>query len=196
MIQKAANVNASLILFRKGIGASASLLQEAVLPLSGSDASAVSDGDAKFLDASVAALRAYQNDLEGAVNVLASQGSEGTSLWMSDCLKTMDALHTTMALHNEVMQHAYQISTARLPSHHPCLAVLQLVALGSDLISVPEPKCRIYKWQVMEARRTPSTAPEQQQQSDSQNLLPGFDSHESGPQARWVDSPSSRSVCV
>ncbi len=81
------------------------VVQEAVLPLCGSDASTVSDGDAKFLDASVAALRAYQNDLEGAVNVLASHSSEATSRLMSECLKTVDALHTTMALHDEVMVH-------------------------------------------------------------------------------------------
>ncbi|KAK9908730.1 hypothetical protein WJX75_001999 [Coccomyxa subellipsoidea] len=48
--------------------------------------------------------------------------------------------------------------------------------------------------EVMEARRTPSTAPEQQQQSDSQNLLPGFDSHESGPQARAGYPPAGPNV--
>lgn len=78
------------------------LLQEAVLPLSGSDESTVSEGDARFLDASVAALRGYQADLENAVNVLASQNTEASSALMSECLRAMDALHTTMALHKEV----------------------------------------------------------------------------------------------
>ncbi|BDA41595.1 hypothetical protein COCOBI_02-3760 [Coccomyxa sp. Obi] len=91
------------------------LVQEAVLPLSGSDESTVSEGDARFLEASVAALRGYQADLENAVNVLASQDTEASSSLMSECLKAMDALHTTMALHKEVME-ASQKSTAQRDS--------------------------------------------------------------------------------
>ena len=100
------------------------------MPLSGSDASTDSDGDARFLDASVAALRAYQSDLEGAVNLLASQGSEATSLLMSDCLKTMDALHTTMAFHSEVMHHAkiYSLS-AGLSINRLCSAVMWVMLI-------------------------------------------------------------------
>lgn len=78
-----------------------------MLPLSGSDGSAISEGDARFLDASVAALHAYQADLEAAVNALASQGSEQSQSLMSDCLKAVDALHTTMALHKEVLPPSF-----------------------------------------------------------------------------------------
>ena len=63
----------------------------------------MSEGDARFLDASVAALRGYQADLENAVSVLAGQDTEASSSLMSECLKAVDALHTTLALHKEVM---------------------------------------------------------------------------------------------
>ncbi|CAL8460528.1 g57 [Coccomyxa elongata] len=96
------------------------LVQEAVLPLSGSDESTVSEGDARFLDASVAALRGYQADLENAVNVLAGQDTEASSALMSECLKAMDALHTTMAFHKEVMEASKKtIALRESPQQQP-----------------------------------------------------------------------------
>jgi hypothetical protein len=76
--------------------------QEAVLPMSTDDAHAGSDSDRKFLHASVGALQSYKNDLEAAINLLAGHETEASESQMADCLKTTDALNTTMTLYREV----------------------------------------------------------------------------------------------
>lgn len=78
------------------------VMQEAVLPMSTDDAHAVSDSDRKFLDASAGALHSYKNDLEAAINFLAGHETDASASLMADCLKSTDALNTTMTLYREV----------------------------------------------------------------------------------------------
>lgn len=62
----------------------------------------MSGEDARFLDASALALRAYHADLESAINDLASEGTDGASTLTAQCLRTVDALNNTHALYKEV----------------------------------------------------------------------------------------------
>ena len=62
----------------------------------------ISEGDSKFLTASVAALKSYKRDLEMSINFLASHEAEASAAMMADCLKTVDAINTTMTLFKEV----------------------------------------------------------------------------------------------
>lgn len=77
-------------------------MQEAVVPMSTSDSQAVSESDRKFLEASVGALQSYKNDLEMAINYLAGHETDASAAMMADCLKTTDALNTTMTVYREV----------------------------------------------------------------------------------------------
>ena len=72
------------------------------MPMSTSDSQAVSASDQKFLEASVGALQSYKNDLEMAINYLASHETDASAAMMADCLKTTDALNTTMTVYREV----------------------------------------------------------------------------------------------
>ncbi len=72
------------------------------MPMSCSDAHSVSASDRKFLEASVGALQSYKNDLEMAINYLASHETEASATMMADCLKVTDALNTIITVYHEV----------------------------------------------------------------------------------------------
>ena len=66
------------------------------------DSHEVSASDRKFLEASVGALQSYKNDLEMAINYLASHETEASAGLMADCLKVTDALNTIITVYHEV----------------------------------------------------------------------------------------------
>ena len=72
------------------------------MPMSCKDSHEVSAGDRKFLAASVGALQSYKNDLEMAINYLASHETEASAGMMADCLKVTDALNTIITVYHEV----------------------------------------------------------------------------------------------
>ena len=72
------------------------------MPMSCSDSHTVSASDRKFLEASVGALQSYKNDLEMAINYLASHETEASATMMADCLKVTDALNTIITVYHEV----------------------------------------------------------------------------------------------
>ena len=70
--------------------------------MSTNDLHTINEGDTKFLEASVAALHSYKRDLEMSINFLASHETDASASVMADCLKTTDAINTTMTLFKEV----------------------------------------------------------------------------------------------
>ena len=74
--------------------------------MSTNESHTISEGDSQFLKASVAALHSYKKDLALSINFLASHETDASASMMADCLKTTDAINTTMTLFKEVSSFA------------------------------------------------------------------------------------------
>ena len=118
--------------------------QEAVVPLSCGDAQAVSVSDRKFLEASVGALHFYKNDLEMAIDYLASHETDASAAMMADCLKTTDALNTTMTVYHEVCASC-SLSTTKALMLSPCMLCLD-TTLHCTRVPAPAAPGRPLEW--------------------------------------------------
>ena len=106
------------------------------MPMSCSDAHAVSASDRKFLEASVGALQSYKNDLEMAINYLASHETDSSAALMADCLKVTDALNTIITVYHEV--HTFCSTCITCTRWQPALSCDQCVLEAHHIAFSPQ----------------------------------------------------------
>ncbi|CAL5222495.1 g4869 [Coccomyxa viridis] len=170
------------------------LVQEAVVPMSCSDAHSVSASDRKFLEASVGALQSYKNDLEMAINYLASHETEASATMMADCLKVTDALNTIITVYHEVMD-AQQQQGSKGASRVPAEEASAPVASASSPVApqqpaLPQKQPVVPQKQLAEPQQRFAVAQQQQTQAHDL-LLPGFENTHAPPGSADTPQPST-----